>query len=85
MDQDKQESLLKLNKSRLEIEDKIKSLQEKLTEYNIDFNSKLVDSEGFPIDSVDIYQVRLIKNQIVTLNYDHEEIMKKIEGLMFSN
>lgn len=39
----------------------------------------LVDSEGFPISSIDTYQVRHARHQIICLQNDHKALMKRIE------
>ena len=47
-------------------------------------NDDLVDSEGYPRQDIDVYQVRHARHQIICLQNDHKEIMKKIEeGLHF--
>lgn len=40
----------------------------------------LVDAEGFPINSIDIYQVRHARNRIICLQNDHKAIMQQIES-----
>ncbi|KAL1501883.1 hypothetical protein ABEB36_007123 [Hypothenemus hampei] len=40
----------------------------------------LVDAEGFPISSIDIYQVRHARHKICCLQNDHKAIMQRIEN-----
>lgn len=42
-------------------------------------NDPLVDAEGFPKNSIDTYQVRHARHQIICLQNDHKGLMKQIE------
>ncbi|GLV32538.1 uncharacterized protein CBL_00752 [Carabus blaptoides fortunei] len=61
------------------IEKEIKELGSILTQNGVGMNDPLVDSEGFPLAHVDIYQVRYARNRIICLQNDHKAIMKEIE------
>lgn len=41
----------------------------------------LVDAEGFPRGDLDIYNVRRKRQRLAELNYDHKQLMKRIEDL----
>ena len=41
--------------------------------------SDLIDAEGFPRSDIDVHQVRITRNAIATLQYDHTALMKTIE------
>lgn len=40
----------------------------------------LVDSEGYPINSIDVFQVRHARHRIICLQNDHKALMKQIEN-----
>jgi len=42
----------------------------------------LVDSEGFPRNDIDIYQVRQARQTIICLQNDHKELMNQIQTLL---
>ncbi|XP_046751074.1 26S proteasome non-ATPase regulatory subunit 9 isoform X2 [Diprion similis] len=42
-------------------------------------NDPLVDSDGFPRDDVDVYQVRHARHKIICLQNDHKTVMRQIE------
>ncbi|CXI30191.1 proteasome regulatory protein, putative [Plasmodium berghei] len=46
---------------------------------NIGMHGKLVDSEGFPRNDIDIYKIRIARNKIICLKNDYLNINKKIE------
>ncbi|XP_060536193.1 26S proteasome non-ATPase regulatory subunit 9 isoform X2 [Cylas formicarius] len=49
--------------------------------YNgVGMNDPLVDEEGFPVNSIDIYQVRHARHRIICLQNDHKNIMAQIEN-----
>ncbi|KAJ1547942.1 26S proteasome non-ATPase regulatory subunit 9 [Nowakowskiella sp. JEL0078] len=67
-----------------EIESKIAELSGILIEQgNVGLNSPLIDSEGFPRADIDVYTVRLARNQIIRLQTDLKEIMKKMEIALY--
>ncbi|KAM7359768.1 26S proteasome non-ATPase regulatory subunit 9 [Cochliomyia hominivorax] len=49
---------------------------------NVGMTGPLVDSEGFPRNDIDVYQVRQARQQIICLQNDHKALMKEIEKLM---
>lgn len=42
-------------------------------------NDELVDSDGYPRQDIDVYQVRHARHNIICLQNDHKAIMKQIE------
>ncbi|KAK4885943.1 hypothetical protein RN001_002214 [Aquatica leii] len=73
------EHVLALMKRKDTIEKDIKELTEVLTQNGVGMDEPLVDAEGFPINSIDIYQVRHARHRIICLQNDHKSIMKQIE------
>ncbi|KAL7730480.1 hypothetical protein ACLKA6_000484 [Drosophila palustris] len=49
---------------------------------NVGMNGPLVDSEGFPRNDIDIYQVRQARQTIICLQNDHKELMDQIQTLL---
>ncbi|CAH1365111.1 unnamed protein product [Tenebrio molitor] len=80
MSEEIRQRVLQLIKQRDKIEDNIKQLTEILTLNGVGMNDPLVDSEGFPINSIDVYQVRHARHRIICLQNDHKAIMKQIEN-----
>ncbi|XP_076269021.1 26S proteasome non-ATPase regulatory subunit 9 [Rhynchophorus ferrugineus] len=72
--------VLELMKQKDKIEDEIKELTGILTQNGVGMNDPLVDDEGFPISSIDIYQVRHARHRIICLQNDHKSLMKRIEN-----
>lgn len=50
-----------------------------LKQNGVGMSEPLVDSEGFPISSIDTYQVRHARHRIICLQNDHKALMKRIE------
>lgn len=46
---------------------------------NIGMREALVDSDGFPRNDIDVYQVRHARHQINTLQNDLKSLLKEIE------
>ncbi|KAB0804799.1 hypothetical protein PPYR_01769 [Photinus pyralis] len=74
------EHVLQLMKQKDDIENTIKELTEILTKNGVGMNDPLVDQDGFPISSIDIYQVRHARHRIICLQNDHKSLMKQIEN-----
>nr|XP_016931506.1 26S proteasome non-ATPase regulatory subunit 9-like [Drosophila suzukii] len=49
---------------------------------NVGMTGPLVDSEGFPRNDIDIYQVRQARQTIICLQNDHKELMNQIQTLL---
>ncbi|XP_045475312.1 26S proteasome non-ATPase regulatory subunit 9 [Harmonia axyridis] len=79
MNQEIRQEVLKLMDKKDKIENEIKELTDILHSNGVEMNDPLVDSEGFPINSIDIYQVRYARNKIICLQNDHKALMKAIE------
>ncbi|VEN43395.1 unnamed protein product [Callosobruchus maculatus] len=73
------EQVLDLMKEKDRIEREISSLTDILTQNGVGMNDPLVDSNDFPIGSIDIYQVRNARHKIICLQNDHKNLMKQIE------
>lgn len=74
------EEVLKLMKQKEAIESEIKELTAILTKNGVGMDDPLVDSEDFPKNSIDIYQVRNARHRIICLQNDHKHLMKQIEN-----
>lgn len=77
---DFREEVLTLMKQKVALETEIKELTGILTKNGVGMNDPLVDSEDFPINSIDIYQVRNARHRIICLQNDHKNLMKEIEN-----
>ncbi|XP_018322958.1 26S proteasome non-ATPase regulatory subunit 9 [Agrilus planipennis] len=73
------EEILRLMKERDKMEQEIKELSDILTLNGVGMTDPLVDSEGFPVNTIDVYQVRHARHRINCLQNDHKQIMKLIE------
>ncbi|KAH8310571.1 hypothetical protein KR044_002027 [Drosophila immigrans] len=49
---------------------------------NVGMTGPLVDSEGFPRNDIDIYQVRQARQTIICLQNDHKELMNQIQDML---
>ncbi|KAJ8953783.1 hypothetical protein NQ314_007213 [Rhamnusium bicolor] len=78
--QDVREQVLELMKEKDKIENEIRELTDILTLNGVGMNDPLVDGEGFPINSIDTYQVRNARHRIICLQNDHKNLMKQIEN-----
>ncbi|GJQ79230.1 hypothetical protein Trydic_g5474 [Trypoxylus dichotomus] len=74
------ESVLHLIQEKDRIEDEIRHLTAILTKNGVGMTDSLVDSEGFPLNHIDIYQIRHARHEIICLQNDHRNIMKQIEN-----
>ncbi|XP_022910737.1 26S proteasome non-ATPase regulatory subunit 9 [Onthophagus taurus] len=79
MSQEIREDVLKLMQQKDKIESEIQELTSILTKNGVGMSDPLVDTEGFPLNNIDIYQVRHARHQIICLQNDHKAIMKQIE------
>ncbi|MCP9265074.1 putative 26S proteasome non-ATPase regulatory subunit 9 [Dirofilaria immitis] len=68
----KEEEILKMDFSNL------------LVKNNIDMQRSLVDAEGFPITSVDVYSVRRARYAIICAQNDRQKLTSEIEKLCLS-
>ncbi|XP_039262779.2 26S proteasome non-ATPase regulatory subunit 9-like [Styela clava] len=67
------------------IEEEIKQMYDVLaSQGNVGMTEPLVDSEGFPRNDIDVYQVRISRNKISCLQNDHKNLMKQIEEELYS-
>ncbi|XP_018571733.1 26S proteasome non-ATPase regulatory subunit 9 [Anoplophora glabripennis] len=78
--EDIRKHVLELMNQKDKIEDEIKQLTSILTQNGVGMNDPLVDPEGYPINSIDVYQVRNARHRIICLQNDHKNIMKQIEN-----
>jgi 26S proteasome non-ATPase regulatory subunit 9 len=44
----------------------------------------LIDSEGFPRSDIDVHAVRNARNELIRMQNDHKDLMKRIEHTMFN-
>ncbi|XP_044745700.1 26S proteasome non-ATPase regulatory subunit 9 [Coccinella septempunctata] len=79
MNQEIRQEVLNLMDRKERIENEIKELTDVLHSNGVQMNDPLVDAEGYPINSIDIYQVRHARNKIICLQNDHKALMKEIE------
>lgn len=78
--EDIREDVLDLMKEKEVIESEIKELTGILTKNGVGMTDSLVDSEDFPINAIDIHQVRHARHRIICLQNDHKNLMKQIEN-----
>ncbi|VIO89993.1 Probable 26S proteasome non-ATPase regulatory subunit 9, putative [Brugia malayi] len=72
----------KLIAARDEIDQRIAKEEEILKINNIDMKQSLVDKEGFPITSVDVYAVRQARCAIICAQNDRQKLTAEIEKAM---
>ncbi|KAL6255693.1 hypothetical protein P5V15_012937 [Pogonomyrmex californicus] len=77
--QEAKDTVLQLMKEKDKIESDLRALKEILDSNHIGMDEPLVDSEGYPKQEVDVYQVRHTRHKIICLTNDHKDVMKKIE------
>ncbi|CAH0551795.1 unnamed protein product [Brassicogethes aeneus] len=75
--------VLKLIEQKDKIEGEIKELTGILTQNGVGMNDPLVDNDGFPINAIDVYQVRHARHRIICLQNDHKALMKQIENGLY--
>lgn len=80
MNQEIRSDVLKLMDEKIEIERRIREQTEILQQNGIGMTEPLVDDEGYPISSVDVYQVRHARQRLICLQNDHKDIMRRIEN-----
>lgn len=76
-----------LIKQKFDIELRIKELGDILKEEgDVGMSGNIIDSEGYPRADVDIYKIRLTRQEINCLQNDYKDLLKKIEdqGLSLS-
>lgn len=78
--QEIREEVIAFIKQKESIESEIKELTGILTKNGVGMCDSLVDSEDFPKNSIDIYQVRNARHRIICLQNDHKNLMKRIEN-----
>ncbi|VDN00886.1 unnamed protein product [Thelazia callipaeda] len=76
------ESVKKMIAERDEIDREIAKEEEILKMNNIDMKKSLVDQEGYPITSVDVYSVRRARNAIICAQNDRRKLTYEIEKAM---
>lgn len=77
--QEAKDTVLQLMKDKDKIESELKTLKEILDCNHVDMDEPLVDSEGYPRQDIDVYQVRHTRHKIICLSNDYKILMKKIE------
>ncbi|XP_011159623.1 26S proteasome non-ATPase regulatory subunit 9 [Solenopsis invicta] len=77
--QEVKDAVFQLIKEKDKIESDLRALKEILDSNHIGMDEPLVDSEGYPRQDIDVYQVRHTRHQIICLTNDHKDLMKKIE------
>jgi len=61
------------------MEQKINTLGTVLSSNNVGMDDPLVDHEGFPRNDIDVYQVRKARHDIICLQNDLKDVIRKIE------
>ncbi|XP_070156819.1 26S proteasome non-ATPase regulatory subunit 9 [Polyergus mexicanus] len=77
--QEAKDAVLQLMKDKENIETNLRTLKEILDSNHVGMDEPLVDSEGFPRQDIDVYQVRHARHKMICLTNDHKALMKKIE------
>ncbi|CAO4364803.1 unnamed protein product [Caenorhabditis nigoni] len=71
-----------LLQQRDEIDEKIKELMLVLETNNSTMDSPLIDSEGYPLNTIDVYAVRHARHDLICLRNDRTELTEKIVAEM---
>ncbi|XP_031833835.1 26S proteasome non-ATPase regulatory subunit 9 [Nomia melanderi] len=71
--------VLELMKDKDKIEAELKDLKKILDSNHVGMDEPLVDSEGYPRQDIDVYQVRHARHKIICFRNDHKALMAKIE------
>uniref|UniRef100_A0A915DD80 Nas2 N-terminal domain-containing protein n=1 Tax=Ditylenchus dipsaci TaxID=166011 RepID=A0A915DD80_9BILA len=71
-------SAKKILESVDKIDQQIKEKQAVLTENNVDMNTPLVDSEGFPSATIDVISVRQARHDIICLQNDRKKLVDEM-------
>lgn len=77
--QEAKDAVFQLMKDKENIESNLQTLKEILNSNHVDMDEPLVDSEGYPRQDIDVYQVRHTRHKIICLTNDHKALMKQIE------
>ena len=77
--QEAKDYVFQLMKDKDKIETEIKALQEVLDANHVGMDDPVVDSEGYPRNDIDVYQIRHARHKIICLRNDHKALMNKIE------
>ncbi len=82
---DKREELLKLDKERKKLEEKIASLTEFLNGPGMPgIDGSLIDRDGFPKPGLDHVTIRTVRHDLICTQNDLKNLMEKIEKKMAS-
>ena len=80
---DKREELLKLDKDRKKLEEKIAELTEYLTQPGMPgIDGSLLDKEGFPKAGLDLVSIRTARHDLICTQNDLKNLMEIIEKKM---
>ena len=78
---DKREELLKLDKERKKLEEKIASLTEFLNGPGMPgVDGSLIDRDGFPKPGLDHVTIRTVRHDLICTQNDLKNLMEKIEN-----
>lgn len=73
------QKLTQLINQRTELESELKVYMDILSANHVGMQDPLVDSEGYPRQDVDVYQVRNARNRIIYIQNDLRALMREIE------
>ncbi|XP_050421595.1 26S proteasome non-ATPase regulatory subunit 9 [Adelges cooleyi] len=71
--------ILGLMNEKEKLEQQLLALMEVLTSHRVGMDDPLVDEQDFPRNDIDVYQIRLTRNQIIRTRNDLKAIMDRIE------
>ncbi|XP_032664670.1 26S proteasome non-ATPase regulatory subunit 9 [Odontomachus brunneus] len=77
--QEAKAAVFELMKEKDKIESELRTLKEILDSNHVDMSEPLVDSEQYPRQDIDVYQVRRARHDVICLTNDHKALMTKIE------
>ncbi|XP_014471084.1 PREDICTED: 26S proteasome non-ATPase regulatory subunit 9 [Dinoponera quadriceps] len=77
--QEAKDAVFALIKEKDKIESDLRALKEVLDNNHVGMSEPLVDTEGYPRQDIDVYQVRRTRHDIICLTNDHKALMTKIE------
>jgi hypothetical protein len=85
---DLQNDISELIKQKYQIETRIEELGQILKEQDdVGMTGNLIDNEGYPRADIDIYKIRLTRQEINCLQNDYKSLIEQIDskGLSLSN
>ncbi|XP_050544495.1 26S proteasome non-ATPase regulatory subunit 9 [Daktulosphaira vitifoliae] len=71
--------ILEMMSEKEKLEQQLKTHIDVLQSHRVGMDDPLVDEQDFPRNDIDVYQIRLTRNQIICIRNDLKAIMDRIE------